>query len=469
MSDAYKMNRRKFLGTASCAAVGTTTFLSTLFNLGMANEAAARNRNQAAQGEDYRALVCILLAGGNDSFNMLAPRNSAAHGEYVATRSNLALPLNSLLPIRPVSGADPELGLHPSMPEVQSLFAAGKVAFLSNVGTLVEPTTKQQYEAGAVRLPLGLFSHADQIQQWQTSVPQNRSALGWGGRMADILQSMNSNQAISMNISLSGRNFFQSGTQTAEYTIRPDGNGSIGLEGYGDGEMEMLIRKRAVDSLMEQHYNDVFRQTYANIIRNAQGTHEQFSEAIGGVNLASSFSESELSASMAMAARTIAARDQLGARRQTFFITFGGWDHHDEVLNNQAAMLTVVSKALSEFQSAMEELALADKVTTFTISDFARTLTSNGNGSDHAWGGNVLVVGGAVNGGRIYGRYPSLALGSALEIGNGVLIPEISTDEYFAELASWFGVSNADLRTIFPNLANFHRPEDGAPIGFLKA
>ncbi|MEM1321225.1 MAG: DUF1501 domain-containing protein [Bacteroidota bacterium] len=467
------MNRRKFLGTASCAAIGTTTFFSTLFNLGMANAAAGRTAKLATTtgSGNYKALVCILLAGGNDSFNMLVPTESGAYAAYATTRSNLALAQNTLLGLNPLVGNQPSLGLHPSMPEVQQLFNSGRLALVSNVGTLVEPTTKAQYESGGVRVPLGLFSHSDQIQQWQTSVPQSRSAYGWGGRMADILHSMNANQNISMNISLSGRNIFQSGNSVAEYTIRPEGTGSVGIEGYGNGNGDLLeqVKTTAINSLMEQQYTDIFRKSYADVIKNSQSTHELFSTAVGGVNLSTTFSPSYLSQSLNMVAKTIAARSSLNVCRQTFFITFGGWDHHDEVLNAQTQMLAVVSRALNEFNNAMNELGVADDVTTFTISDFGRTLTSNGNGTDHAWGGNAMVMGGKVNGGQIYGTYPDLALNSSLDVGNGVLIPTLSTDEYFAELAQWFGVSNTDLQNIFPNILNFYSPSATPPIGFMQA
>tara|TARA_Y100000385_G_C13095828_1_gene641243 strand:+ start:1692 stop:3104 length:1413 start_codon:yes stop_codon:yes gene_type:complete len=469
MCNDHKYNRRRFLGTASCAAIGSTTFFSTLFNLGMANEAAGRAVASAYNSSNnYKALVCILFAGGNDSFNMLVPNDTSAYNAYSATRSNQALAKNSLLGLNHLAGGLPGLGVHPSMPEVQQLYNSGNLAFISNVGTLVEPTNKTQFENGSVSLPLGLFSHADQIQQWQTSVPHTRSSSGWGGRMSDILQSMNNNQNISMNISLSGRNIFQSGNQSSEYTINPSGTGSIGIEGYkGDSALDM-IRTTAVDNLLEDQYVDIFKKTYADVTRNAQSSHEQFSSAIGGVNLNTTFSTSRLSQSMQMVAKTIAARNTLDVCRQTFFITFGGWDHHDELLNNQAGMLTVVSKALSEFNTAMTELGVNDNVTTFTISDFARTLTSNGNGTDHAWGGNVMVMGGKVNGGRTYGSYPNLALNSNLDVGNGVLIPTLSTDEYFAELAQWYGVSNTEINNIFPNLTNFYTVGGQPPIGFMN-
>lgn len=467
MSHHHKYSRRKFLGTASCAAVGTTTFFSTLFNLGMANAAASKASNTSTSNNDYKALVCILLAGGNDSFNMLVPTDDGEYNVYTTTRSNQALAKNTLLSINDSSSNMP-LGFHPVMPEVQQLFNSGRLAVVANVGTLVEPTTKSQYMNQSITLPLGLFSHADQIQQWQTSVPQSRAANGWGGRMADILRSMNANQNISMNISLSGRNVFQSGNYVSEYTIRPDGNGSIGIEGYKGTSAIDQIRTTAVKSLLEQQYTDVFTQTYADVVKDAQNTHELFSAGVGAVSLNTTFSTSELSQSMNMVARTIAARETLGVSRQTFFITFGGWDHHDELLNNQNEMLGVVSKALGEFNTAVEELGLTDQVTTFTISDFARTLTSNGNGTDHAWGGNVLVMGGKVNGGKVHGTYPTLALNGNLEIGNGVLVPTLSTDEYFAELAQWFGVSNTDLQMLFPNLLNFYSPSPTPPIGFMN-
>ncbi len=460
------MNRRKFLGTASCAAVGTSTFFSTLLNLGMTSNAAAHSLTNT-KDKDYKALVCVLLAGGNDSFNMLIPNDEASYAEYKTTRANLAIKQDRILGLNPLVTNQPKLGVHPSMPEVQALFNQGDLAFLANVGTLVQPTTKAQYTNQAVKLPLGLFSHADQIQQWQTSIPQSRTAYGWGGRVADIMQSMNANQNISMNISLSGRNVFQSGNKAAEYSIESGGLGSVGIKDYGGEDVLDQIRTTAVKSLMEQQYADVFAKTYANVVSSSQATHEVFSKAIEKVQMKATFSKNEVSQSLQMVAKTIAARKHLNVNRQTFFITFGGWDHHDRVLKSQRKMLAVLSKALQEFHTAMQEFNTNDEVTTFTISDFGRTLTSNGNGTDHAWGGNVMMMGGKVKGGQIYGQYPSLALGSVLDVNNGVLLPTTSTDEYFAELARWFGVSNTDLPDIFPNLRNFYSVGATPPIGFM--
>ncbi|MEO0468590.1 MAG: DUF1501 domain-containing protein [Bacteroidota bacterium] len=467
-----EMSRRNFLGKASCAALGSVSLLSGLFNLQTSALLASNaHRMSLRPTGDYKALVCILLAGGNDSFNMLVPTADQAYQDYRTTRSNLALDKASVLPITPNIAVDGTFGLHPSMPEVQQLFQQGDLTFLSNVGTLVEQVSnRQQFLTGAAKLPVGLFSHADQIQQWQTSIPQTRSARGWGGRLADLLNAANSSQDISMNISLSGNNVFQAGNQVVEYAISPFGTGSAGINEYGDSDPYNQIRTAAVKSLLEQQYQDIFKQTYADITRNAQSSHEKFSAAVGQVNLTTEFSANYLSQSMQMIARTIAARESLGMSRQTFFVTYGGWDHHDELLNNQAGMLSVVSKALGEFQTAMKELAVEDDVTTFTISDFARTLTSNGNGTDHAWGGNTMIMGGAVKGGNLFGTYPSLALNNDLDVGegNGILIPTTSTDAYFAELALWLGVAPSDLSLVLPNIGTHFDPTSGsAPIGFL--
>ena len=462
-----KHSRRDFLGTMSCAAIGSTTFFSTLFNLQSMSAASLANMPFSPNSEDYRALVCIMLGGGNDSYNMIVPTNNEHYEEYANTRSNQALPQDSLLNLHPVNYNEKELGIHPAMSEIKTLFDQGKVAVLCNVGTLVQPTTKATYENGT-SLPLGLFSHSDQDQQWQTSVPHTVSSTGWGGRLADMVQSANANQNISMNISLSGKNVFQIGQEATEYSILPTGNGSVGIRGYDGNSSFNQIRTAAVNSLMEQQYQDIFKQSYAEIIQASQNTHELFSAAVGNSNLTTVFSMNELSQRLKMVARTIKVREALGASRQTFFIRYDGWDHHDELLNNQNAMLGMVSQAMSEFQASLGELAIEDCVTTFMVSDFARTLTSNGNGTDHAWGGNVLIMGNQVNGKEVYGSYPSLALNSDLEVGGGVIIPQISTDEYFAELALWYGVSKSDLPLLFPNIGNFYNTMSAdLPIGFM--
>ena len=459
------INRRKFIGQASCAAVGYTTLFSTLLNLKAANAAAMAN-SATFLNNDYRAMVCIMLGGGNDSFNMLMPKGNPEWGEYAVTRSNLAIPQNDIRQIYPNTSDGREYGVHPAMPEVQQLFNDSKLAFVTNVGTLVEPTTINQFWNESVQLPLGLLSHSDQSAHWQTALPQARTATGWGGKIADLIGDMNTNQNISMNISLNGSNVFQTGNNAVEYVIDPY-EGSIGIWGYGEQWSFNEMRTQAIDEMLARNYQDIFKETYKDVVENSRDAHLEFSAALNTLNpFQTQFTDDPwgLSERFHMIAKIIAVRDILGMSRQTFYIDFGGWDHHDEVLNAQDEMLGILSKALNEFRLALEEINMFDCVTTFTISDFARTLTSNGNGTDHGWGGNCLVMGGSVNGKEIYGDYPVLALNSNLDIGGGVLIPTLSADQYFREISNWFGVSGTDMPIILPNIGNF----SATPIGFMQ-
>jgi uncharacterized protein (DUF1501 family) len=316
---------------------------------------------------------------------------------------------------------------------------------------------------------LGLFSHADQIAQWQTALPDARVAQGWGGRIADLFQGADPANGISMNISLSGTNLFQSGHEAVEYAITADGDGAVAINAYDDGSEFGDFRKRMIDSLLAVNHDNLFRREYTNRLRRAIDAQATFVEAIQTApELLTAFSGNYFSQSLRQIARVIGSSDALEANRQTFFITVGGWDHHDEVLDNQAAMLPMISAGLSEFRSALMELGVFDQVTTFTTSDFGRTLTSNGKGSDHGWGGHHIVMGGAVAGGALYGSYPLLCASSPLDVGRGVYIPTTSVDSYFAELALWFGVPASDLELVLPNVARFYSPgSTEAPMGFL--
>lgn len=459
-----KLNRRSFLGQSSCAAIGCTTFLSTLCNLKLMN-AATMNNSSVVGGDDYKALICIMLAGGNDSFNMVIPTDQSQYNKYYDIRTNLSVSRNQILGLNGTN-----LGLHPSMSEARDLFNSNKLSVVSNIGTLIEPLqSKQQLYDGSVPVPLGLFSHSDQAQQWQTSIPHNRSAVGWGGKMSDMLQSQNTSQNISMNISLSGSNIFQRGNSTVEYAIDAY-DGSIGMEGYDDGNQFGTLRRAAIDNMVDAHYADMFQKAYIDVVKVSRNAHIEFSDALNGVqDLNTSFSGNYLSESMHMIAKVIASRNTLGMKRQIFFIEHSGWDHHDEVVMAQTEMLGEVSRAMGELNSALEEINMSDCVTTFTMSEFGRTLASNGNGTDHGWGGNVMVMGGAVNGGQVYGSYPDLELQSDIELGSGVYMPTLSADQYFAELALWFGVSPSDLNDLFPNIGNFYSTGgSGLPIGFLN-
>lgn len=476
MITSFSPTRRQFLGQASCAAVSSIPVLNTLLNLSITEKLSAVTA--PANGE-YRALVCLFLSGGNDSFNMLVPREASAYAEYQNTRSNLALAPASLIDIHPTGL--PDFAVHSGMPAVASLFEAGDAAFIANVGTLIERVqNRTQVNTLAKQLPLGLFSHSDQIEQWQTSLPHQRSGIGWAGRAADLLQELNANQAVPMNISLDGSNTWQTGNDVAEYAITT--GGAVALENYEFGWQQFDTNSQAfgqgVDSQLAQQYSNVLMQTFNTRKKAALDAYNAFTTATsaalpGGVTFPSTYVGSRLQ----MIAKAIQghAHAALGAKRQTFFINFGGWDHHSGVLGYQASMLPVVSAAIGAFFSSLTAMGLQNNVTLFTASDFGRTLTSNGQGSDHAWGGNQLVVGGSVNGKKIYGQYPSLALNPSvgselnpLDLGSGRLIPTTSCDEFFAELALWLGVSPTDLPLVFPNIGEFYSPGSAsAPIGFM--
>ena len=447
------MNRRQFLTHSGVMLAGATQ-LSSLGRLAY-----------AAPGGDYCPMVCILLAGGADSFNMLVPFDDDRYNEYAGVRSDLALPQEELLEVNFSGAGGARFGVHPGMGEVRDLFNSGDLAFIANIGPLAEPTSRTALDAGTAQLPLGLFSHSDQIAVWQTSAAGVRVNTGFAGRVADILEPRIASGPVSMNISMSGTSLFQTGEQVTGY-VMDAAEGVRELAGYGDGSEPYAP---VIDSLLALDFNDPFRQTYAQVLRDAIDSGAELSAALQGApTFTTVFSETEFSTAMQQIANVISVRDALGVERQTFFVTVGGWDHHDEVLVNQANMLPGISQGLSEFHSALTELGVLDNVTTFTISDFGRTLTSNGRGSDHGWGGNLMVMGGSVNGGQIFGEYPELALDSELDLGRGVLLPTTSTDEFYADLALWFGVEPSELAMTLPNIDRFFDTGGGGtPLGIF--
>lgn len=457
------INRRQFLGHSCSLGLASATLSSSLLQLGLARNVAAQTAG------DYRALVCVLLAGGNDSWNMVVPTDSDQYSQYQSIRSDLALARNSLLPLSGSTAQGRHYGLHPGMPELQSLFATGDAGLVCNVGTLLEPFDPQTVANDTINAPLGLFSHSDQIQQWQTGISDARVAQGWGGRIADLLQDNNVANGISMNISLSGNNVFQSGFSSAEYAVEASGDGAPGINAYNDDDAFGRFRRQMIDRLMAVKQDNILRREYRTRLLNAIDSQQVFVDALDRAPaLRTSFSPNNFSQSLRQISRIIAVRERLGARRQTFFVTVGGWDHHDDVLPNQAAMLPMVSAGLMEFRQALSELAVLDAVTTFTTSDFGRTLTSNGKGSDHGWGGHHIVMGGAVNGGNYFGSYPEIRPDSPLDVGRGIYAPTTSVDQYFAELALWFGVPASELTTVLPNVGRFYSPGAATPpLGFL--
>ncbi|MCW1912711.1 DUF1501 domain-containing protein [Luteolibacter sp. GHJ8] len=490
------MNRRRFLGQASCSAVSAIPVLNTLLNLRLASSIA----NAAPPGPgEYRALVCLFLSGGNDSFNMLSPFSgpSSTHGnsrtEYENSRGNLALPLAGLHEIHPLNTPGRTFAVHPSMPKLAARFEAGDAAFVANVGTLIEPVFNRTEVANASkRLPLGLYSHSDQIEQWQTSVPQSRSGVGWGGRMMDLIKDINPSQLVSMNISMDGSNVFQSGITGAEYAVKPSSSATEGgaqaLAGYAAnyGSSPFTnVASHAVDSMLARQYGHLLQETFQQKRRDSQEAYAIYAEATSGTlpgdvkfrlvnNEVEDTDANRLGQQLHQVAKAIMGRNTIGALRQTFFVNLGGWDHHSETLSQQEGMLKDVDDAIGAFWNQLVLLGIQDQVTLFTASDFGRTLTSNDRGSDHAWGGNHFIMGGSVDGRKIFGQYPSLALNpeigselNALDTGRGRMIPTTSCDEYFGELALWLGVPPSSLHLVLPNVGNFFSPGATGPLGFF--
>ncbi len=474
MNTPTPLSRRQFFGQASCAAVTSIPVLNTLLNLQFAEKLSAVT---APANAEYRALVCLFLSGGNDSFNMLVPREASAYATYQNTRSNLALSTAQLIDIHPVGL--PDFAVHSAMPEVATLFENGGAAFVANVGTLIEPVQNRTQVAQLQKqLPLGLYSHSDQIEQWQTSLPNSRSGIGWAGRTADLLRGINPNQVVPMNISLDGSNVWQTGHNVAEYAITP--SGATGLQNYRNAWQQYDTIRQAfsqgVDSQLSQQYSNLLMQTFNQRKKAAMEAYDIFATA-SAPNLPAgvSFPSTYVGSRLQMVAKAIQGHAAMGAVRQTFFVQWGGWDHHSGVLNYQSTMLPQVSAAIGSFYNALTALGLQNNVTLFTASDFGRTLTSNGQGSDHAWGGNHLVVGGSVRGKRIFGQYPDLAVNPSsgtevnpLDTGLGRMIPTTSCDQFFAELALWLGVAKSDLPLVLPNLGNFYSTiSSDPPLGFM--
>lgn len=482
--------RRQFLGRASCAAITAVPILNTLLNLRLASSVASA---AAPAAGEYRALVCIFQSGGSDSFNMLTPysgpSSTAANSytEYTATRANLALAQNALLQITPDNTPGRTFGVHNGMPNLASLFTGGKAAFIANVGTLIEPVmNRTQVAQSSKRLPLGLYSHSDQIEQWQTSVPHSRSGIGWAGRMMDLIKSINPGQAVSMNISTDGSNVWQTGVSDAEYALNPgnaqdpNSGGAVALSGYSanynGNDPYLNATSAALDNQLAQQYTNLLQETFQKKRRAAQDAYAVYSAATAGALPGNvTFPNTAVGRQLRQVAKAMMGRTQLGAVRQTFFVNRGGWDHHSDTIALQGAMLPEIDAALGAFWTQLGHLNLQNQVTIFSASDFGRTLTSNGRGSDHAWGGNHYVVGGAVAGKKIYGSYPSLAVNgdsgpeiNPLDTGRGRLIPTTSCDQFFAELALWLGVPASSLPLILPNIGNFYSVNSATPpLGFL--
>lgn len=450
-SFSRNVSRRAFLRRGACAALGTTGLLSTLAQLRVLAAGVAQQSDLAAPASEYKALVCIFLYGGNDANNLLIPYQQQAYNNYAQSRSILAIPRAQLLPITPLNGGS--YALHPAAAPLQTLFQQQRIAVVANVGTLIAPVTKADYESGTAALPAQLFSHSDQSVQWQAALPDNPRKLGWGGRVADLLTALNESNQISMSISLAGINTWQNGNSTIQYQM--SGEGAVGIDMLAQ-EWVPQVRKDTFNGLLDLERKNLFEQTIATNTKRAITNERLVNAALAAVPAPTvQFADTELGNQLRMISRLIKAGPALGFRRQIFFASLGGWDTHDAQLTAQAELLTEFSQALAAFHQATVDYGMANQVTTFTASDFGRTFTTNGKGSDHGWGNHHLVLGGAVQGGRIYGTVPDLVVDGPNDTGYGRWIPTTSVDQYSATLARWFGVSDSELPNIFPNIGNF--------------
>lgn len=445
-------SRRAFLKrTAALGVAGVATpFVTSLAAIG---EAAA------ATATDYKALVCVFLYGGNDYANTLPAYDADSYAKYLAARSNIALTRESLAAtvLTPTAGlaGGRQYALAPTMASLLPLFDQGKLAVTLNVGTLVQPTTKAQYQANSVRLPPKLFSHNDQQSYFQASNPEGATS-GWGGRIGDLFQSGNGAATLTC-INASGNAVYLTGKAAVQYAIGTGGpvaliNNASAL--YGSTTAAATLR-----SLMTGSNAHVFANEHARVSKRALDTYTQVSGALAGAP-ASGFTlfptGNSLADQLKMVARLISVSSELGAKRQVFFVSMGGFDLHDNLVANQPGLLGKVADAMRAFYDTTVALGVADKVTSFTASDFGRTLQSNDDGSDHGWGSHHFVMGGAVKGRRFYGSAPAVGNGTPDDVGQGRLLPTIAVDQYAATLASWFGVGTGDLTTVLPNMGNYN-------------
>ncbi|MBL9190292.1 MAG: DUF1501 domain-containing protein [Opitutaceae bacterium] len=457
------LSRRAFVRQACCAAVGTTGMLSALGQLRVIGAVAGDGLpgRAASLPADYKALVCIFLNGGNDANNLIIPADATSYAAYARARSELSIRRTDLLPITSTKYSDGRsYALHPSVPGLQTLYSQGKVAVLANVGTLVRPTTLADYRAGR-NLPPQLFSHNDQTMQWQSSIPDRPFETGWGGRLADLLDAMNSNNQVSMSITLSGTNSFQRGTKVAQFATSSAGparlqtGGSIGFPADVAGVVRGIFNDTEPNTLAA---------AFGNIMLETITDGEALSAALANASpLATVFPGSSMASSLSMVAKLISVSQSLGLKRQVFYVSANGYDLHGGQTDGHGPLLAELSAAMKAFYDATVELGVANQVTTFTASDFGRTYIPNSGGTDHGWGNHQLIMGGAVQGGDIYGRMPSLTVNADDDVGRGRWIPSTSVDEYNATLATWFGVSATNLPVVLPNIGRFAKPN----LGFM--
>jgi uncharacterized protein (DUF1501 family) len=442
--------RRSFLTNASLLAAGNAAGLKPF---GMLNSLAQTTAN-------YKALVCVFLFGGNDANNMVIPYDPTGYANYAAIRGPLALDQSKLLPLTPT----PSFALHPIMTNLQGLYNSGNMALVTNVGTLLQPTTKMQYQANQVTPPTNLFSHPDQQSEWQNQAQSAASSTGWAGRMADTLNTQyNPNALVPMIASLGGDTLFCNGASTGPVSL---GSGGPTSAGCSDGTY-CTSRQQTAQQLSTFASGVSLVQADNSITGNAFTYNTVLANALGSATaLKTVFPTSQpFGAQLAEVAKLINVRSALGVSRQIFFVGAGNFDTHSSQLTVQSTLLGQVDAGLAAFYQALQEMNMTTQVTAFTCSDFARTFQPNStSGTDHGWGNHHIVLGGAVKGGQMYGTFPTLVLGGISDVGsNGRWIPTTASAQYASTLAQWFGLPTANLSYVLPYINNFTTTN----LGFL--
>lgn len=440
-------SRRDFLRLAALGFGG-----SLLHGCGRVPGDIAPDKAVPPAADGYKALVCVFLHGGNDGYNLLVPHTPELHALYAQSRLELAVPREQLLPLAGAAADGAEYGLHPACDELAQRYARGRMAVLAGVGSLVAPATHADFESGNA-LPPRLFSHNDQQDQWQSAHPAVNSASGWAGRMADVFSGANGAAQLPMNISLTGSNLLQTGHTRFAFGLSPNGASRLAALDAAGGTAAL---RAAFDRLRELDHTHVFARRHAGVLGRGIELNAAIEQALqSATEPATAFPDNHLARQLRMVARLIGVRAALGMRRQIFFVSLGGFDTHDAQSADHPTLLRQLSQTLTAFDDTMIELGVGDAVTTFTASDFGRCLTVNGKGTDHGWSNHHLIVGGAVRGGSLYGRPPSLVVDGTDDTRGGRFIPAVSVDEYGATLARWFGVGESDLGYVFPNLGRF--------------
>lgn len=447
MKKMHELSRREFLKRSSAGALGAS--VPWTLSLAAVGEAAA------ASSTDYKALVCVFLDGGNDQSNTLIPYDLTSYNSYAAIRQGLARSRDLLIPLESrVALPDArQMALAPELAPLKPLFDDGSLGILLNVGTLVVPATKSQVFAKTVPLPGSLFSHIDQQIAWQASSPQGAES-GWGGRMTDLMLSGNGGSAFSC-VSVTGNSVFLNGKMVAQCQVTPDG--ALPLWATRWPLYGSQACSRAVEQLISANYTHVLENAHSAVMRRSIESNSLLGYALQvPLTTAAGYpAGNPLAAQLQMVARLIAARSMLGVRRQVFHVSLGGFDQHDGLALRHPALLAQLGQALAAFQASLVDLGVDNDVTTFTASDFGRTLTVNGDGSDHGWGSHHFVMGGSVSGQRFWGKLPALAVDGPDDVGQGRLLPTTSVDQLASELATWFGVSGSDMTTVLPYSGNF--------------